>query len=744
MVDKDKEFVDFSTLKTLIEIEDENLFEVYLCEVFKDLTDRAESSKKQGIGKITFYDYMKIQIFICDKLFAALDMDNDGFLSQREFVEGLMTLYFGTFKETARVIFNIFDFDRDGYITKGDIKITMSYLPLKDTTHKIQMESLSEIDEILNLYFKNNKALKFDAFLDIVQNIKSDIYLQLLCFIYENKPFNNENVEAYRNFKKKSKTNTNYNSPNKKSRPESPEVKKKESVLLSSPSRKSRLLPATTFLGLGLVSGNEDDVNIQIPNNPHKKKGMNNDFNDDDFGGGVIRLPNTSTKEGGSILDSPTKFLKKSSAGTGGAFSISLNDMSGKNNITNSMNTLSLYAGTNQAKSALNVNTSPKKKGKEVFSFGDWIYKITENNNLKKYYLNIIGKEIYYYKTDKKEELQGMHNLTGCFVKEKSDDKLVDGKKLYGFSIIFSNKTRSYYCIDKKTRETWVDSLKKAIGYQTFNETYNIEGDLGEGKFGLVKLGVHKKTGEKVAIKIIKKDSMDQKDLELVRSEIDIMKLCRHKNIVRLLDHFENSEFIFIVMEYLAGGDLGNFSKKKKYSFTEEEVAIVIYQITVGIDYLHQYGVVHRDLKPDNIMLAKPGDITHIKIMDFGLSKIMGPQEKVADGFGTLSFVAPEVLIRKPYNKEVDIWSIGITLYYILTGTLPFDDDQDNEEVIAKKIVFSKLTFYDKKWKKISELCTDFTEKALIKEPEKRYKSKDLLEHEWFKKMLKKSFLESN
>lgn len=719
MVEKE-EFVDFKVLRKLIEIEDENLFEVYLNEIFKDLTDRAESSKKQGIGKITFYDYMKIQIFICDKLFAALDKDGDGFLNQNEFVEGLMTVYFGSFKDTAKVIFNILDFDKDGIIEKGDIKITMSYLPLKDTSHKIQMESLSEIDEIIDSYFKNGKSLKFDAFLDHVQNTKSDIYLQLLCFIYENKPFNSENVDAYKNFKKK-KTNPSLSPDRKSTRGiiSSPESKN-ENILLSSPSRKSRLLPATKFLGLELNSqSNTSDVGLLLPNNPKRKGGVDN-YKVDDFDG-VIRLPNTSTKEGESVLDSPSKFFKKGSS-TGGAFSISLNDMSG-NTAKQSINTLNKYSGG-----------SPNKK-KEVYTYNDWIYKITENNNLKKYYLSIIGKDIYYYKTDKKEELQGMHNLTGCFVTDKAEEKSIDGKKLYGFSKIFSNKTRSYYCIEKKTREIWVNALKKAIGYQTFSETYDIEKDLGEGKFGLVKLGIHKKTAEKVAIKIIKKDSMDQKDLELVRSEIDIMKLCRHKNVVRLLDHFENYEFIFIVMEYLAGGDLGNYCKKKKYALSEDEVCIIIYQITVAIDYLHQYGVVHRDLKPDNIMLSQPGDISSIKIMDFGLSKIMGPQEKVADGFGTLSFVAPEVLIRKPYNKEVDIWSIGITLYYILTGTLPFDDDQDNEEVIAKKIVFSKLTFYDKKWKKISEACMDFCSKALIKDPEKRYKSSELLTHEWFKKI---------
>ena len=329
-----------------------------------------------------------------------------------------------------------------------------------------------------------------------------------------------------------------------------------------------------------------------------------------------------------------------------------------------------------------------------------------------------------------------MHNLTGCFVKENSEVKDVGGQILYGFSIVFSNKTRQYYTLDKKTRDAWILALKKAIGYQSLQETYDFENDLGEGKFGVVKLGVHKKSGEKVAIKIINKKSMDQKDLELVRSEIDIMKLCKHQYVVRLLDHFENSEYIFIIMEYLAGGDLGNYAKKKDYSFTEEDVALIVYQITEGINYLHKFGVMHRDLKPDNIMLTNKNDISSLKIMDFGLSKILGPNEKATDGFGTLSFVAPEVLVRKPYNKEVDIWSIGITLYYILTGTLPFDDDQDNEEIIAKKVVYSKLTFYDKKWEKISKECINFVEICLEKEIEKRANSKDLLNHKWLKSLV--------
>ena len=467
-----------------------------------------------------------------------------------------------------------------------------------------------------------------------------------------------------------------------------------------------------------------DKVNIISLEKMEKKHFVDvNLENMDDF----VRLPNSSNTEGGSLLDSPTKFLKKlptSNNVTGGGFSISLNEMSSSDSKPKSFNQLNQYTG--------NPSDSPTKR-KSAFSFGDSIYKITENNNLKKYYLQIIGKDIYYYKSEKKEELQGMHNLTGCFVKEK-DEKVIEGTKLFGFSIIFSNKTRSYYTNSKKNLESWLSALRQSIGYQHFTDFYEMKNDLGEGKFGLVKLGVHKKTGEKVAIKIIKKDAMDNKDIELVRSEIDIMKLCKHANVVRLLDHFENSEFIFIIMEYLSGGNLSDYFTKKKYNFTENEAALVIYQICAGIEYLHKYGVVHRDLKPENIMLGSKDTLSVIKVMDFGLSKIMGPQEKAADGFGTLSFVAPEVLIRKPYNKEVDIWSIGISLYYMLTGTLPFDDDDDNEELIAKKIVFSKLQFYDKKWKKVSDLCMDFIDKCLIKEPEKRATTSELLKHPWILK----------
>jgi serine/threonine protein kinase len=215
------------------------------------------------------------------------------------------------------------------------------------------------------------------------------------------------------------------------------------------------------------------------------------------------------------------------------------------------------------------------------------------------------------------------------------------------------------------------------------------------------------------------------------------MKLCRHPNIVTLLDHFENSEYIFIIMELLTGGDLEEYLHKIKFKISENKAASIMFQLASGIKYLHDYGVLHRDLKPENIMLSDNTDKSTIKIMDFGLSKIMGPQERVADGFGTLSFVAPEVLIRQPYNKQIDIWSLGVILYYMLSGTLPFDDENDNEEIIAKMTVFTEVEFPVKYWSKRTEDVIDIIRKCLIKNPEERIKIDEYLQHKWIKSLSK-------
>ena len=367
--------------------------------------------------------------------------------------------------------------------------------------------------------------------------------------------------------------------------------------------------------------------------------------------------------------------------------------------------------------------------------YENYIYKKSDQNKLKKYYLVLIDKDIYYYKSDQKKEVLGMHNLSGCFFKEYPPEK-INEKIYYCFSVVFPKKERKYYVGNSDIYDNFIKALKKSFGYLNFFDYYEMLDNLGEGIFGSVKLGVEKKTNQRVAIKIIKKNKAKESDIELVRNEIDIMKLCYHPYVVHLLDHFENGEYIFIVMEYIKGGSLTDYMKSQKFNFTERRAAELIYQLAKGIKYLHKYGIIHRDLKPDNIMLTEASDKGNIKIMDFGLSKILGKKEKSTDGFGTLTFVSPEVLIRKPYNKEVDIWSLGVILYLMLSGDLPFDDPDDDEQKIAKSIVYHDVKFPQEKFGKRSKAVIELIKGCLTKDPKNRLKIDEIIKGEWIKQQL--------
>jgi Ca2+-binding EF-hand superfamily protein len=702
------EYVDFLTIRKFIDITDYDLFIVYLKELYKDLSFRSESTKKRGITKVTFLDYIKLPLFIGEKLFFSLDRDKDSYLSSVEFVEGLGKLYLGDFLQTVTSVFNILDFDKDGVINKEDARILLSYIPLKGDKNEIeyeyQMESLEEINDILLHTFNYKNTMRLDDFIKVIENKKSDIFLQILCFLYQKKPFNERHIKNLNFAKKKLSLNTS------EKEYFSPQVSPKR---LPSPNKKSLLSPVHSFWNLTINKMDQEDSSESKKNleSPHKSGTK-----------GMVRLPNEKVinlrrlesthsenitsmmKNSKNIFESPTITLNKIKHPSANEFTIE--------------------------KSLMEMNIVDRDSDLHI-EYEDFIFKISESQKLKRYWLVLKGKDIYYYKNAQKEELLGMHNLSGCFVDDNGEKKVAN-INLFSFSLTCAGKVRCYYIQSKESCQKWMTKIKQAIGYLNFFDYYEMLEDLGEGKFGKVKLGVYKKTREKVAIKIIKKSSLENlKDIELVKSEIDIMKLCRHPNVVKLIDHFENSEYIFIVMELLKGGNLGEYFNKNKFQITEKRAAKIMYQLASGVKYLHHYGILHRDIKPDNIMLSDTTEDASVKVMDFGLSKIMGSQEKVADGYGSLSFVAPEVLIRQPYNKQIDIWSLGVILYYMLSGTLPFDDVNDNEENIAKLIVFADVKFPAKYWSKRSFQVVDLITRCLIKNQSNRIKVDEFLEHEW-------------
>ena len=135
---EEKEFIDFNEIKKIISVENEELFLIYLKEIYKDLADRNETNRKKGIMKIIFFDYLKLPMFISEKLFSVFDTDNDGFLNSKEFILGMNKLYNGSYQDTIKLIFDILDFNHDGFIEKDDAKMILSLLPLKTDKSKVE------------------------------------------------------------------------------------------------------------------------------------------------------------------------------------------------------------------------------------------------------------------------------------------------------------------------------------------------------------------------------------------------------------------------------------------------------------------------------------------------------------------------------------------------------------------------------------------------------------------------------
>ena len=187
------DFISYEILHKYSGIEDENLFKNYLHYIFMDISKFNEKHNKKLIDKLSFYDFMSLPFFVSEKLFKSFDSNNDNNLDENEFINNLKKLYCGNFYESAEIIFNLLDYDKDGKIQKDDVTLMLCFLPLstneKDNKESIFLEqnnSRKEIEEIINKTFnKYNGTLKFKQFIEVIMNKKSDVYLELICYFYQ-------------------------------------------------------------------------------------------------------------------------------------------------------------------------------------------------------------------------------------------------------------------------------------------------------------------------------------------------------------------------------------------------------------------------------------------------------------------------------------------------------------------------------------------------------------------------------
>lgn len=199
---------------------------------------------------------------------------------------------------------------------------------------------------------------------------------------------------------------------------------------------------------------------------------------------------------------------------------------------------------------------------------------------------------------------------------------------------------------------------------------YDIERTIGKGNFAVVKLARHRITKTEVAIKIIDKSQLDRNNLQKVYREVQIMKLLDHPHIIKLYQVMETKSMIYLVSEYASQGEIFDFIANHG-RMSESMARRKFWQILSAVDYCHSRRIVHRDLKAENLLLDTN---MNIKIADFGFSNFYMPGEQLATWCGSPPYAAPEVFEGKKYTgPEIDIWSLGVVLYVLVCGALPFD-----------------------------------------------------------------------
>ncbi|KAJ4774462.1 Calcium-dependent protein kinase [Rhynchospora pubera] len=281
-----------------------------------------------------------------------------------------------------------------------------------------------------------------------------------------------------------------------------------------------------------------------------------------------------------------------------------------------------------------------------------------------------------------------------------------------------------------------LDGLDKSFGFgKNFGAKYELGKEVGRGHFGHTSIACAKKgemKGQLVAVKIIPKAKMTSAiAIEDVRREVKMLKaLSGHTHTVKFYDACEDADNVYIVMELCEGGELLDRILSRGGRYTEEDAKTIVVQILNVVSFCHLQGVVHRDLKPENFLFSSREENSVLKIIDFGLSDFIKPDERLNDIVGSAYYVAPEVLHRS-YSTEADMWSIGVITYILLCGSRPFW--ARTESGIFRSVLRADPNYDDSPWPSISPEAKDFVRRFLNKDYRKRMTAAQALTHPWLR-----------
>ena len=330
-------------------------------------------------------------------------------------------------------------------------------------------------------------------------------------------------------------------------------------------------------------------------------------------------------------------------------------------------------------------------------------------------------------------KLNNQNTSSSLEIKNKNNSK--NENSLFCFELVFPKKSVKFFVKEQQKYNEFISSIKHIISYKEISE-FEFKEKIGIGKFGIVRRGVHKSTKRKVAIKFINKTKMTNQDRILLTNEIDILTTIRHPSLINLYEIIDYYDTCYIITEYVHGVDLYTYVEDKNYKIPEFRIVSIIQQLSCANYYLSYFGIIHRDIKPEHLLLDDKYEEPTIKLIDFGLADILFPKEKSCAQFGTIGYAAPEVLKGIPYNKTSDIWSIGILIYLLIIGCLPFDDANEVNK-IRDMTINEEIPFPAVICKKKTQESIYLLENILRKDQTKRLSLEEILKSKWMQKFCK-------
>ena len=280
---------------------------------------------------------------------------------------------------------------------------------------------------------------------------------------------------------------------------------------------------------------------------------------------------------------------------------------------------------------------------------------------------------------------------------------------------------------DEPTSSSFYKYNSKPTDQQIAN-LYEMDQTIGQGHFAVVKLARHKFSNEKVAIKVIDKTKLDKLSREHLFQEVKCMKLVQHPNVVRLYEVIDTPTKLYLILELGDGGDMYDYIMKHSNGLSENKARNYFRQIVRAVKYCHDLHVVHRDLKPENVVFFEQNG--QVKLTDFGFSNVFIPGDKLLTSCGSLAYSAPEILLGDSYDAPpVDIWSLGVILYMLVSGRAPFQEANDSETLT----MILDCKYYIPSY--LSAECQELISRMLVRNPEKRIKLDEIANHEWLKKI---------